>query len=377
MHVVGEAQRRPKSKRHISEKVMAKVYVILFLVKYITFLITLVTINIAADKTFGVSFWLPKGYSLSTILTAKLSACEVPMQRDGWYAFDNVSMTITSENNVELFTDFGGQLRTGIIFAGVSIVLGALNMRLFQENIYVLRWRNVFLHKDVITTLEAVLLSLTFYTFYHAEDQGAVLRAYLRACEVHRESYLPFVEFTALYVFIGVGAGGYALGWLILLYNVAANNIVKGGPPEKQRDSDVSEDSGEEEADHELRATAVNHPQYPPPQQQYQQQQQPYAQQQQQPLSPSRKSASTVKRLDAQRPPPIQRPLVTQPNTAMAPPNSTAFGQPISQQPQQQQQQQGRPQPRATPLTSRQASGRMFTAPPPPPESFYLHQNTM
>jgi hypothetical protein len=234
MHVVGEAQRRPKAKRHISEKVMAKLYLILFLVKYITFLITLVTINIAADKTFGVSFWLPDGYSLSTILTAKLTDCgndSTTTTRNGWYAFNNVTMTIDAGNNVELFTDFGGQLRTGIIFAAVSIVLGAINMRMFQENIFVLRWRNVFLHKDVLMTLDAVMLSLTFYTFYHAEDQGAVLRAYFRACNIRREVYLPYVDFTSLYVFVGAGAGGMALGCLVLLYNVMAQPHRKGRPP--------------------------------------------------------------------------------------------------------------------------------------------------
>jgi hypothetical protein len=230
MHVVGEVQRQPSKKRHVTEKLIGALYDIGIVIKYVTFLIIVATTTIAANRTFGDGFWSPSGYLLSPILTYKLQGCEYHVVRS-IYAFHNVSVTITGHNVAELMTDFGGQLRTLIVLSGIALFLGAVNREIFRHNRFFIRWRHMYFHKDVITTVEVLLLALIFYTTFHLADQQSLLTDALHGCGVKRSAYLPFVSLTPMYVFIAAAATSFVIATCVLVYNACGENVqqTRGG----------------------------------------------------------------------------------------------------------------------------------------------------
>lgn len=226
MHVVGELQRRPSKKRHATEKFMGTLYDIAVIIKYVTFLILVSTTTIAAKRTFDDGYWNPGSYQLSAILRYKFHACTYTTVRN-FYAFNNVSMTLTSENNSELMTDYAGQLRTLIILTGLTLVLGAVNREIYRNNRFFLRWRHMYFHKDVVTTVEVLLLSWIFYIAFHLTEQQTVLQDYFHACNLQRTTYLPFVSLTPEFVFIGVHAGMFVIASIVLIYNTLNSDALK------------------------------------------------------------------------------------------------------------------------------------------------------
>lgn len=225
MHVVGERQRQPLKHRHVSENLIRILYDIVLAVKYITLLVLIATATISAKRTFAVDFWSPNGFALSPVLTYKLANCTYATTVD-MYAFRNASLTITSANNSELFTDFASQLRTLIIIAAVHVLLGAVNRELFRSNIFVKRFRHMYLHKDVLTMTEVCLLAWIFASTYHLDQQQRTLQAYFRSCNIIRTTYLPFVSLTTMYVFVGSACASFVIAVLVLLVNAVGKNIV-------------------------------------------------------------------------------------------------------------------------------------------------------
>jgi hypothetical protein len=226
MHVVGELQRRPSKKRHATEKLMGSLYDVALVVKYVTFLILISTTTIAAKRTFDDGFWNPGSYRLATTLNYKFSSCEYSTVRH-FYAFHNVSMTLTRNNNAELMTDYAGQLRTLIILTGLTLVLGAVNREIFRNNRFFIRYRHLYFHKDVVTTVEVLLLSWIFYIAFHLTEQQTLLQDYFHACRLQRATYLPFVSLTPEFVFVGVHAGMFVIASIVLVYNTLNSDALK------------------------------------------------------------------------------------------------------------------------------------------------------
>ncbi|KAG5506522.1 hypothetical protein JKF63_06025 [Porcisia hertigi] len=218
MHVVSDLQQRPKKGRLMVEKNIVTFYDLCSLVQLVTFLIHTVTTVIGAKRTFTRNIMIPNEYELTPALAHKTRNCSYSTVRD-IYAFYSVHMTLTESSANDIFVDHAIQMRLAIFVCAAAIVVGGLNRTLVDVNVFVIKFRNFYFWKDIISAIELLLLAYVIQIVATAVQPAHLLRDYLLHCEVKSRAYLPFVSTVNLWVFAGVGYLSYVVGLVLYLNN--------------------------------------------------------------------------------------------------------------------------------------------------------------
>ncbi|KAG5480072.1 hypothetical protein LSCM1_06497 [Leishmania martiniquensis] len=218
MQLVSDLQQRPKKGRLSIEKSIVPFYDLCSAVQLITFLIHTVTTTIGASRTFTRSIIVQNNFELKPALVFKTRECSFSTVRR-IYAFDSVQMIFTQRSVNDVFVDQTIQMRLAIFICAVTLAVGGVNRMLVEANVFVIKYRNFYFWKDIISATELLLLAYVMQIAAAAEQPARLLRDYLRFCGVNADSYLPFISAANLWVFAGVGFLTYAVGIVLYLNN--------------------------------------------------------------------------------------------------------------------------------------------------------------
>ncbi|KAG5480460.1 hypothetical protein LSCM4_06227 [Leishmania orientalis] len=218
MQLVSDLQQRPKKGRLSIEKNIVSFYDLCSAVQLITFLIHTVTTMIGANRTFTRYIIVQNDFALKPALVYKTRDCSFSTVRN-IYAFNSVNMTFTQNSVNDVFVDQAIQMRLAIFVCAVALAVGGVNRMLVEANVFVVKYRNFYFWKDIISATELLLLAYVMQIAAAAEQPARLLRDYLRFCGVKADSYLPFISTANLWVFAGVGYLTYVVGIILYLNN--------------------------------------------------------------------------------------------------------------------------------------------------------------
>ncbi|GET88217.1 hypothetical protein, conserved [Leishmania tarentolae] len=218
MQLVSDLQQRPKRGRLWIEKSIVPFYDLCTGVQLIMFLIHTVTTIDSASRTFTRHIIVQNDFELAPSLVYKTRNCSFSTVRD-IYAFNAVNMTFTQSSVNDVFVDQAIKMRLAIFVCGATIVVGSLNRMLVEANVFVIKFRNFYLWKDMISAAELLLLAYVIQIVATVRSPAILLQDYLRHCGVAANFYLPFVSTINLWVFAGVGYFTYVVGLIIYLNN--------------------------------------------------------------------------------------------------------------------------------------------------------------
>ncbi|XQJ30923.1 hypothetical protein NXY56_007030 [Leishmania guyanensis] len=218
MQLVSDLQQRPKKGRLSVEKNIVPFYDLCTAVQFITFLIHTVTTVIGASRTFVHNIIVQNDFELTPALVHKTRNCSFSTVRN-MYAFDSVNMTFTQSSVNDVFVDQAIQMRLAIFVCAATFFVGAVNRTLVDANVFVIKFRNFYFWKDIISATELLLLAYVMQITATIVQPASLLRDYLRHCGVQASSYLPFISIINLWVFAGVGYLTYVVGIALYLNN--------------------------------------------------------------------------------------------------------------------------------------------------------------
>lgn len=218
MQLVSDLQQRPKKGRLPIEKSIVPFYDLCTTVQFVTFLIHTVTTMIGANRTFTRSIIIQNNFELTPSLVYKTHNCSFSTVRN-IYAFSAVNMTFTQCSVNDVFVDQAIQMRLAIFVCAATLCVGAVNRMLVESNVFVIKFRNFYLWKDIISATELLLLAYVMQIVATVQYPARLLQDYLRHCGVMANSYLPFISTINLWVFAGVGYLTYVVGLSLYLNN--------------------------------------------------------------------------------------------------------------------------------------------------------------
>lgn len=218
MQLVSDLQQRPRKGRLRMEKRIVSFYDLCSIVQLATWLAHTVQTTIGAHRTFTNSIFVQNRFSLTSPLLYKTQGCVYNSTRS-IYAFRGVRTSFTPDSINDVFVDDAIQMRLAIFIMAVAFAVGSVNRMCVEANFFVLKKRNFYFWKDIISAVELLLLSYVFVIAVSAESPAGLLRGYLKHCNVESEVYLPFVPLAALYTFGSVGFATYAVGLFLYLHN--------------------------------------------------------------------------------------------------------------------------------------------------------------
>lgn len=204
MHIVAEDQKRPKKGRTGMERLFRRINDATMVVQLVCWLFYTSTVARRGVKTFAHDMWgTDTTFQLSEVLEFKLSNCSYRTVTD-LYAFTELNLTLTRDNTNELWIDFAAQVRLLIVVTAVLMVVAALNKFMFLQNMFHYRFHHLYLHKEIVTATEFVLIAYQLFLLIALAPQQSLFTGYLRYCNVRQTNYLPFVSSTSLWVFFSV-----------------------------------------------------------------------------------------------------------------------------------------------------------------------------
>lgn len=218
MQLVSDLQQRPKKGRLKIEKRIVLFYDLCSLVQLTVFLIHTVTTMIGASRTFRNYIIVENNFELAPALVYKTQNCTFNTVRS-IYAFSSVDMTFTVDSVNDVFVDQAIQMRLAIFVCVVTFVVGGVNRMLVEANLFVVKYRNFYFWKDIISATELILLAYVAQITSAIDPPKHLLRDYLRFCGVKGNAYLPFISTINLWVFVGVGYFTYVVGLSLYLNN--------------------------------------------------------------------------------------------------------------------------------------------------------------
>lgn len=218
MQLVSDLQQRTKKGRLKIEKQIVSFYDLCSLVQLTVFLIHTVTTMIGANRTFKNYIIVENNFELAPALTYKTQNCKYNTVRS-IYAFSSVNMTFTADSINDVFVDQAIQMRLAIFVCVVTFVVGGVNRMLVEANLFVVKYRNFYFWKDIISATELILLAYVAQITAAIDPPKQLLHDYLRYCGVVGNAYLPFISTINLWVFVGVGYFTYVVGLVIYLNN--------------------------------------------------------------------------------------------------------------------------------------------------------------
>lgn len=218
MQLVSDLQQRPKKGRLKIEKQIVQFYDLCSVVQLTVFLIHTVTTMIGANRTFKNYIIVENNFELAPALTYKTQNCSYNTIRS-IYAFQEVNMTFTVDSINDVFVDQAVQMRLAIFVCAVAFVVGGFNRMLVEANVFVVKYRNFYFWKDIISATELILLAYVAQITAAIDPPKHLLRDYLRYCGIDGNAYLPFISTINLWVFVAVGYFSYVVGIAIYLNN--------------------------------------------------------------------------------------------------------------------------------------------------------------
>ena len=219
MHLVGDDQRRHRKGRSSSEKFFKRANMLILAVQLACFLITLSLVLIAAGRTYEGSFIFPSDYLLAEVLDAKTRNCSfnASLTVEG---YPNVPITLNYNNQGRIFTETASEIRFAFAVYIAALALGAANKLVFDVNKYSLAIRHLVIHKEILTSIELILLGFTYQQCFRCEGRSSLLVAYLHHCGVTETVTMYHqVPFVALYVGNSVVIFFHLVSFVILIYN--------------------------------------------------------------------------------------------------------------------------------------------------------------
>jgi hypothetical protein len=234
MQLLGDHQRLPNKQRTKIEKSFKWINSIVMAVQFACFLIDLSRISIAAPKTFeeGDIIWVRRSFALDQIIATKTATC---YNETGGYNFtgnvwgySNVPLQLNSLTQNMLFAELSELMRFAVIVNAAALVVGFFNKFMYDANVYEWRWKQLFIHKDVVTFVEIILLCVSIQRCAACDVIAPILREWLQACGVHSENSLPYVApLIAMYV-----ANGFTLLMHLVTLLILLKNSLGDKPPE-------------------------------------------------------------------------------------------------------------------------------------------------
>lgn len=218
MQLVSDLQQRPRKGRLKIEKHIVVFYEVCTVVQLSVFLIHTVTTMIGASRTFMKYIIVENNFELAPALVYKTQNCSYNTIRS-IYAFTNVNMTFTARSANDVFVDQAIQMRLAIFICAVTFFVGGVNRILVEVNVFVVKFRNFYFWKDIISATELILLAYVAQIAAAINPPRHLLRDYLRYCGVEGNAYLPFISTINLWVFVAVGYFTYVVGLAIYLNN--------------------------------------------------------------------------------------------------------------------------------------------------------------
>lgn len=221
MFVVGEDQKRPDKGRTKSETAFKYLNNCVLLVQLATFLTVATLCTIAAGKTFeDTNFWFGgQQLKLAETIDAKTINCtgNVSVAYGGWNAYDQV---ISRDDFLYRLAYFTGQMRFTLICNGIALGIGAFNKVLMEMNIMEFRYKSLIIRKEIVTTVEIMILCLCIFLQSQVELDASVLRDYWKDCGLTAETALPFQPpLIALYLGLIWTLIVHVLSWIMLGYH--------------------------------------------------------------------------------------------------------------------------------------------------------------
>lgn len=219
MHLLGDDQKRGNKNRTKPERFFKRINTAILAVQLACFLVVLSQVTIAGSKTFTTNFWFPQDFKLITTLDQKTVNCSFnSLEKFG--GFSRVNVTIDYKNQADFFVELSSFSRQAIIVNGVTIGVGGVNKLMFDLNIFHSRYHNLYFHKEIVSTVEILLLVYSIYLCTQADGRGDLLRRYLRSCTVDQETSLPYtVPYVAFYFSLSFTLFFHAITLLFLLKN--------------------------------------------------------------------------------------------------------------------------------------------------------------
>jgi hypothetical protein len=227
MHIVPEDQKRPKKGRTAAERVFRRVNDITMLVQLVCWLYYTSTLTRRGATTMATDLWAGfPSFVLSPVLEYKLTNCSFTTVAS-IYAFSDMNMTLNKANSTELIADLIGHMRLIVIISAFAMLVGGLNKLLFSLNVFHWRYHHLYLHKDILTAVEVVMLGYQMMLLITVEPQKELIGNFFRYCGVKQSNYLPFLSSASLWVFFGVTVGVHAFSILFhLLYALPKDGFV-------------------------------------------------------------------------------------------------------------------------------------------------------
>lgn len=218
MQLVSDLQQRPNKGRLSVEKNIIPFFDLCSLVQIVCFIIHTVQTVLSAKVTFKNYIMVKNNFELLPTLLYKTSNCTYSTVRN-IYAFENVNMTFTPSNVNDVFVDHAIQMRAAVFVMPIAVLLGALNRGCVENNVFVIKWRNFFIWKDIFSATELLILAYVIQIGVAMQEPGALLRGYLRHCGCKSSSYMPFVNSVPLFLQAAVGFFCYFVSGVIYLIN--------------------------------------------------------------------------------------------------------------------------------------------------------------
>ena len=223
MQLLGDNQRLPNKQRTTAERLFKRMNSVVMAVQFTCFLIDLARSTVSAPKTFKNDIWIAHDFRLDDVLTTKLNCTY--QYTGSLNGYDNMGLTLDEYNHGFLFADFAGRVRFALIITALAIIIGAINKLLFDLNVYEFKWKNLLLHKEVITVIELIFLAMTIQSCYEAGKGAEILRHYIKACGINTETSLPFtLPFVSIYVATAVTLFVHAVSACIHLRNALSDS---------------------------------------------------------------------------------------------------------------------------------------------------------
>lgn len=217
MQLVSHYLQRPSKNRLPSEKNIILFYDICFAIQAVCTIVHIVRTIDACKQTFKHNIIISEPFILQDFLQYKLKGCSVTMTHN-MYAFQNVQVTLKSEDILPVLADLVIEMRLGMFIAGLASILGLLNRGFVENNVFaIVSIRNVVIWKDVVSAMELAFLAYILQIAAATETPRAVLQTMFSTCGIERKVTIPFVDAISLYVCASVGFLTYVVSLVLYL----------------------------------------------------------------------------------------------------------------------------------------------------------------
>lgn len=236
MMIYGDGQRMSNKGRSTPEKFFKQYNSLVMAVQFACLLVVLSLSIIATPKTVQGDIWFPNNYVPSATMMLAASNCSHEAEKS-YLGYRNTRIVFTDATIAPHIAHVAVGVRFAILCAGLALIVGSVNKILFDLNRYELQYKNLVLHKEVITLVEIMLVCLLIITCSATEEQAALLREFFDACGSDKmadpadpvggaeaasvlKRTLPYVmPFTALYISSGIVLGSHFITFVMLIYH--------------------------------------------------------------------------------------------------------------------------------------------------------------